>query len=335
MQSSPIIEQLEGVDAQAIPTSVLQSSRPLLLKGFVKQWPAVQKAQSSDQAISDYVRSFYNGEPLTAYEGAATIEGRIFYNDDLTGFNFERTRQDLNAVLDKLLSCAEESPAPTYYVGSTMVDHWLPGFRSENDIALGTDESLVSIWIGNRSRIAAHYDFPDNIACVVAGRRRFTLFPPEQIDNLYIGPLDFTPSGQAISMVDTSNPDLQRFPKYAQAMQQAVVFDVEAGDAVFIPSMWWHHVESLESFNVLVNYWWRTTPAYLGAPANALLNSLLSMRDLPQAQKQIWKNLFDYYVFGEQETKFDHIPENVRGILATLDSEKAQAIKTQLQKFLK
>lgn len=335
MQSSPIIEQLEGVDAQAIPTSVLQSSRPLLLKGFVKQWPAVQKAQSSDQAISDYIRSFYNGEPLTAYEGAATIEGRIFYNDDLTGFNFERTRQDLNAVLDKLLSCAEESPAPTYYVGSTMVDHWLPGFRSENDIALGTDESLVSIWIGNRSRIAAHYDFPDNIACVVAGRRRFTLFPPEQIDNLYIGPLDFTPSGQAISMVDTSNPDLQRFPKYAQAMQQAVVFDVEAGDAVFIPSMWWHHVESLESFNVLVNYWWRTTPAYLGAPANALLNSLLSMRDLPQAQKQIWKNLFDYYVFGEQEDKFEHIPENMRGILSTLDSEKAQAIKTQLQKFLK
>ena len=216
-----------------------------------------------------------------------------------------------------------------------MVDHWLPGFRGENDIDLDTKESLVSIWIGNRSRIAAHYDFPDNIACVVAGRRRFTLFPPEQIENLYVGPLDFTPSGQAISMVDTTNPDLVRFPRYAKAMEQAVVFDVQAGDAVFIPSMWWHHVESKESFNVLVNYWWRTTPAYLGAPANALLNSLLSMRDLPTAQKKIWKMLFDYYVFGEQDNKFDHIPENVRGVLATLDADKAQAIKAQLQKFLK
>ena len=335
MQSRQAIEQLEDVDPHAIPASVLQSRRPLLLKGFVKDWPAVQKAQESDIAIADYIKVFYQGEPLTVYEGDASINGRIFYNDDFSGFNFERTRQDLNAVLDKLFGCAEQSSAPTYYVGSTMVDHWLPGFRSENDIALDTNESLVSIWIGNRSRIAAHYDFPDNIACVVAGRRRFTLFPPEQIDNLYVGPLDLTPSGQAISLVDTVNPDLQRFPKYAQAMEQAVVFDVQAGDAVFIPSMWWHHVESLESFNVLVNYWWRTTPAYLGAPANALLNSLLSMRDLPQDQKQIWKNLFDYYVFGEQETKFEHIPENVRGILSTLDSEKALAIKAQLQKFLK
>lgn len=329
------IEQLEGVDPLAIPASVLQSSTPLLLKGFVKRWPAVLKAQESDRAVADYIQSFYQGEPLTVYEGDASINGRIFYNDDFSGFNFERTRQDLNTVLDKLFACAEQTNAPTYYVGSTMVDHWLPDFRGENDITLDTNESLVSIWIGNRSRIAAHYDFPDNIACVVAGRRRFTLFPPEHIDNLYVGPLDLTPSGQAISLVDTANPDLERFPKYAQAMQEAVVFNVEAGDAVFIPSMWWHHVESLESFNVLVNYWWRTTPAYLGAPANALLNSLLSMRDLPQAQKQIWKNLFDYYVFGEKETKFDHIPEKVRGILATLDSEKAQAIKTQLQKFLK
>ena len=295
----------------------------------------MQKAQDSDHAIADYLRGFYRGEPLTVYEGDPSIKGRIFYNDDFTGFNFARTRQDLNTVLDKLLNNVNNNPAPTYYVGSTMVDHWLPGFRQANDIALGTDESLVSIWIGNRSRIAAHYDFPHNIACVVAGRRRFTLFPPNQIENLYVGPLDFTPSGQAISLVDSTNPDLQRYPKYKEAMQNAIVFDVQAGDAVFIPSMWWHHVESLEPFNVLVNYWWRTTPAYLGAPANALLNSLLSMRDLPQDQKQIWKALFDYYVFGDQENKFEHIPEQARGVLSSLDFDKAQAIKAQLQKFLK
>lgn len=335
MSSSLAIEQRDDVTAQAIPDDVLESSRPLLLKGFVKDWPAVHKANESDAQIADYIRSFYHGEPLTVYEGDASIKGRIFYNDDFSGFNFARTRQNLNAVLDKLLASAQDTQPPTYYVGSTMVDHWLPGFRDANDVALKTNESLVSIWIGNRSRIAAHYDFPQNIACVVAGRRRFTLFSPDQIDNLYVGPLDFTPSGQAISLVDTTNPDLQRFPKYAQAIQQAVVFDVQAGDAVVIPSMWWHHVESLEAFNVLVNYWWRTTPAYLGAPSNALLNALLSMRDLPPEQKQIWKMLFDYYVFDEQADKFEHIPASVRGVLASLDAEKAQAIKAQLQKFLK
>ena len=45
---------------------------------------------------------------------------------------------------------------------------------------------------------------------MVAGRRRFTLFPPEQVANLYIGPLDLTPAGQPVSLVDQAQPDLVR-----------------------------------------------------------------------------------------------------------------------------
>jgi len=103
----------------------------------------------------------------------------------------------------------------------------------------------VSFWLGNKTRISAHYDYPDNIACVVAGTRRFTLFPPEQIGNLYVGPVDKTPSGQAISLVDFSNPDLERFPNFELAMQAGYQAVCEPGDAIYIPSLWWHHVESL------------------------------------------------------------------------------------------
>ncbi|MDT1899301.1 cupin-like domain-containing protein, partial [Acinetobacter baumannii] len=80
------------------------------------------------------------------------------------------------------------------YVGSTTIDGALPGFRAENDVDLGPRDPLASIWIGNRTRIAAHYDLPDNLACVAAGRRRFTLFPPGQQHNLYIGPIDLPPA---------------------------------------------------------------------------------------------------------------------------------------------
>ena len=333
-QSKPLC-QLDNCLPNAIEDQVFASSEPILMPGLVDGWPLVKAGRKSYTAAADYIRSFDRGTPLTAYEGAAANKGRIFYNSDLSGFNFERTRQSLEQVLDKIFKGIEQKDASTYYVGSTMVDHWLPGFRLDNDINLGERDNLMSLWLGNRSRIAAHYDFPNNIACCLVGRRRVTLFPPEQADNLYVGPLDFTPSGQPISLVDSCNPDLDAYPKYADAMAASYVVDLEPGDALFIPSMWWHHIEALEDFNVLVNYWWRSTPAYLGSPLNALSHAVMSLRDLPAEQRSVWKEIFNQYVFSDDEHAFEHIPEHARGMLSGVDEATAKNIRSQLVKFLK
>lgn len=333
--SSNPIHRIDGCSPNAIPAEVFTATQPIFLSGLVAAWPITEAGLSSAKDAASYLAQFDRNLPLTAYEGAAEQQGRVFYNEDFTGFNFERTRQPLQNVLDKIFSVAGKETAPSYYVGSTMVDHWLPGFRAENDLNLEGRENLMSLWLGNRSRIAAHYDFPDNIACCLVGRRRVTLFPPEQADNLYIGPLDFTPSGQPISLVDSCNPDLVRFPKYADAMQASIVVDLAPGDAVFIPSMWFHHIEALDEFNVLVNYWWRTTPAYLGSPLNALSHAVMSLRSLPEGQRQVWKSIFNQYVFEAEQYDIDHIPEQARGVLSDIDKQTAQNIRAQLVKFLK
>ncbi|MGK0374008.1 MAG: hypothetical protein ACJA2E_000476 [Arenicella sp.] len=329
------ITRLDHCTVDSIPDAVLCSTQPVLLTGLVESWPIVQAGKQSDQAAADYIRRFDQAIPLTAYEGVAENNGRIFYNEDFTGFNFERTRQPLEQVLKKVFDVIDDVVAPSYYVGSTMIDHWLPGFRAENDIDLGQRDRLVSLWLGNRSQIAAHYDFPNNIACSVVGRRRVTLFPPEQGSNLYVGPLEFTPSGQPISLVDSCNPDFDKFPKYQQALDASFSLELEPGDALFIPSMWWHHIEALEGFNVLVNYWWRSTPAYLGSPLNALHHAVMSLRDLPPEQRHVWKAIFDQYVFSDDEHAFDHIPQHARGILSGIDEKSANSIRAQLVKFLK
>ena len=329
------IKELQDCASDAIPDEVFESLKPMVLRGLVKAWPLVQASRASARDAADYISEFDRGLPLAAYEAEAKEQGRIFYNQQFSGFNFERTRQTLAQVLEKIFRVIDQNPAPTYYVGSTMVDHWLPGFRANNDLNLGDRDNLMSLWLGNRSRIAAHYDFPNNIACSVAGRRRVTLFAPEQAENLYVGPLDFTPSGQPISLVDSCQPDLARFPKYADAMAAAYVVELEPGDALFIPSMWWHHIEALEGFNVLVNYWWRSTPAYLGSPLNALTHAVMSLRDLPAEQRRVWKGIFDQYVFDGDESAFEHIPQHARGMLAGVDEATANNIRTQLVKFLK
>ena len=149
----------------------------------------------------------------------------------------------------------------------------LPGFLTENPIALDDAEPLATLWIGNKSRIAAHYDAPDNLICVTAGKRKVTLFPPEQVENLYVGPLHITPAGQAVSLVDFHNLDFEKFPRFSQALEHAQTVELLPGDALFIPSMWWHHIEGQQRMNMLVNFWWRDAPAHLGRSENALYHA--------------------------------------------------------------
>jgi hypothetical protein len=313
-----------------LPPAVPGCGEPLLLRGLVAHWPAVQAADDSPTAVEAYLRRFYTNATVNAVYGRPEDRGRLFYNEDLSGFNFQAVRARLDRVLDDLRAQSNAAEPAGVYVGSTTVDTTLPGFRSENDLRIEGANPLVSIWLGNRSRIAAHYDLPDNIACCVAGRRRFVLFPPEEIANLYPGPIDFTPAGQVISMVDFEEPDLGRFPRFRQALERAQVAELEPGDAVYVPSMWWHHVEWLDRLNVLINYWWRRTPGYMDTPANVLDYALLTLRDLPRAQRDAWRAIFDYYVFDFNEDSVAHIPESRRGVLAPMDEVRARRLRAQL-----
>ena len=323
----------EGFDIRELCRQVSGATSPMFFPGLVNHWPVVEAARESAAAVDSYLRRFYREATVNAFYGPPEIDGRLFYNEDFSGLNFESSRQRLDTVLDSLAEHQYSENAPSFYVGATTIDACLPGFRAECDLPLAELDPLASIWIGNRTRVAPHYDLPGNVACVVAGRRRFTLFPPEQLANLYVGPIDFTPAGQAISLVDVNNPDLERYPRFAEAMEAAIVVDMEPGDALFVPGMWWHQVEGLESLNILVNYWWRATPQHMDPPMQALLYGLLALRGLPTGQREAWRLMFDHYIFGDQ-ANIAHIPEQARGVLGETDELMARKLRAMLQRGL-
>lgn len=326
--TSRAVPELTPPIPERIAELLRQQDKPLLIRGLVKHWPAVQHSETIAEACS-YLRRFYHNSTVTVFRADASQKGRYFYNEDLSGFNYAQSRERLDSLLDELQQ-ASDTDAQGIYVGSTTIERCLPGFLEHNSLDLDLPEALASIWLGNQSRIAAHYDVPDNLACVVAGTRRFTLFPPEQIANLYVGPLDLTPAGQAISLVDFHHPDEERFPKFKYALEHAMTATLAPGDALFIPSMWWHHVEGLDAFNVLVNYWWRNTPAWMGPPINALLHAMLAIRELPAELRDAWRAQFEHYVFADQSAKHQHIPESARGVLQALDDNSARQLRSQL-----
>lgn len=329
----PPIAEWRGVDAAVFREQIVPANKPAVLRGLAQSWPAVRTG--SAQGMADYLRRFDAGRPTAMLVGEPAIGGKFFYRDDMRGLNFQRQKLGFADAVTRILSHANDSDPPAVYIESAPVPEYLPGFERENALDLLPASVSPRIWIGNAIKVQTHFDLNDNIAVVAAGRRRFTLFPPDQLRNLYVGPFDFTLSGPPVSMAPLDPPDLARYPRFAEALEHAQSAVLEPGDAIYIPYFWWHHVQSLERFNVLVNYWWNEARPIASSPFDCLLHALLVLRDLPPNQREAWRAVFEHYIFQTDGEPMAHLAPEHRGMLgATLTPQAVAEIKSVLMRGL-
>lgn len=307
------VAEWRDVDAQCLHSEILGSYRPAILRGFVKHWPAVKSAARAPEDICRYLAACDSGHPVDALLAAAREKGRLFYQSDMNGFNFARRKLPVSAVIEQLARYSQFEHPPSVAVQSALIDDCLPRFAQENVAPLLDPAVRPRIWLGNTITTPAHFDESNNIACVVAGKRRFTLFPPEQVSNLYIGPLDFAPTPTPISMVDFSAPDFERYPRFRNALAAAQVAELGPGDALYIPTLWWHHVQSNGVLNILVNYWWKAAGS-TASPFEAMFHCMQQMRELAPEHRAAWNAIFQHYVFDAGDPAA-HIPAHKRGVL--------------------
>jgi len=194
------IREFPSLDEATLRREVIGSERPAVLRGLIKGWPAVDVSRRTPAAMVEYLRRFDTGQPVDAIMTPPEVEGRVFYNESMSGFNFVRNRLPITAIAEQVLRYAAFARAPAVAAQSALIRDCLPGFQDENRLPLLDAAVLPRIWLGNAITTPTHLDEWNNIGCVVAGRRRFTLFPPGQIANLYIGPLDFAPTGAPMSL---------------------------------------------------------------------------------------------------------------------------------------
>ena len=309
----PIAEG-EPVDFARFHAEIRPAGEPVVMRGLAGDWPGVEAARLGDQAMVRYLLGFGPTRQVGGIMLPAEAEGRFFYNAELTGFNFTPHQGRLEAFLHELLRVAAEPRPAGMAVQSERIADLLPGFIAANPMPLVPDVA-PRIWIGNRIRVAPHYDLMENIGVCLAGRRRFTLFPPDQLPNLYAGPFELTPAGTPVSMVDPQAPDLERYPRFAEAWNHAWQATLEPGDALYIPYAWWHGVDALEPLSILVNYWWNEAPEGTGGGYDALLHAMLAYRHLPADQRAVWRTIFEHYIFGEADPA-DHLPPHARGVMS-------------------
>jgi hypothetical protein len=323
------VQVWHDVDRETFQSEIVALDRPAVLKSLVREWPVVKAARRSPAALTAYLGQYDAGEKIAVCVGPPAIKGRFFYRDDLRGFNFDRVERTLLSTL-KALTATELHEPPGIAMQAFSIADNLPGFRDDNDLSLLDESVLPRMWLGNKTITVTHYDTSQNIACAVAGRRRITFFPPEQIANLYPGPLLLTPGGAHVSMVDPREPDLSRYPKFEHALASASQAEIEPGDAVYIPSLWWHNVESLDNLSMQVNYWWGRSEETDVTPYQSLLHSLLTIPDLPVEKRKVWRAFFDYFVFQVEQDPAAHLPADLNDIIGTLSAERKSRIMKRL-----
>ena len=326
------IAEYAGVDKERFEREIVPQGEPAVLRGLVANWPVVDAAMEGDEALARFLRDAASDAPFEAWFGAPEIAGRFGYNEDFSGFNHDRKLATVDQLLDLLLRQRGHERPYSMYAGGIPIRRHLPGLLPTITVPLldPAKATLISLWLGNRTRTAAHWDLPQNLACVVAGQRRFTLFPMQELANLYVGPLDFTLAGQPISLVDIDSPDFEKFPRFAQALEAAQQAELGPGDALYMPSLWWHAVASLGELGAMINFWWRDAEPPLLTPLNALYHAVITMRNMPPDELARWRLMFDHYIFQDNADPAEHLPEKARGILGKRTPELVARVKQLL-----
>lgn len=307
----------------------------MVLTKLVAAWPVVHAATRSDEDLAEYLLRFDQGTAADVFVGERSIAGKYYYREGLEGFNFERRSMRFGEALKSMVASENDATAPTMYFGSLPTNEFLPGFATHNVLSVLPPHVAPRIWLGHQSNVSAHFDAFDNVACVIAGRRRFTLYPPEAIDRLYVGPLDNTMAGQPVSLAAGAAAGDPRYPRFAEARALALSAELEPGDAIFIPKLWWHQVESLAPFNGLVNYWWDAFATGPDAPYVSLLLSMISIAERPLKEREAWRAFFDHYVFRGEGHPLRHLPESQHGMLGPLKPDNYAKIRAFVMQRLR
>ncbi|SNS65593.1 cupin-like domain-containing protein [Sphingopyxis indica] len=319
-------------DAEAFRERVMVPARPVLLRGAARNWPLLEGGANG---VVDTLHRFDAGREAEIFVGQAAIEGRYYYDAALTGFNFVREELATREGLRRIAGSAAGPDGETLYMGSLPSERYFPGIERLTPLLFLPDTVLPRIWIGHASNVACHYDMMDNVACVAAGRRRFTLFPPSAIGDLYVGPIDRTLAGQPVGLAVDSAPGDPRYPRFETRRQDALVVELEAGDAIYIPKLWWHKVEALDALNILVNFWWDGFAAGPDRPWAAMLLAMIAIAERPEAERAAWRAWFDHYVFRPGGHPLAFLPEEQHGILGPLADGNYRRIRAAAMQMLR
>ena len=239
--------------------------KPVLIEGLTKSWPAYKKW------TLDYIQNragvqtvpLYNNEPAKGSESVYAPKEEMKLADYIEILKTQPT--DLRIFFYEILKKMPE----------LLDDFEYP------DIGLKFFKKLPALFFGGgESKVFMHYDIdlPDSMHFHFDGHKSVTLFSPEQTKYLYRVPYSI----HNLESIDMDNPDFEKYPalKYAEGIQA----DMKHGDALYMPSGYWHYIKYLDGgFSMTLRALPRKPKRFLN-----MLSNVLIMRNFDNFTRKHW-----------------------------------------------
>lgn len=272
---------------------------PVVLTGCLDAWPLVADLQHAGTpgAQLDILDGLVGQRKVQFTQIAPQHQGHLGYADDLTTtFEFKSTKRkvafaDFSKVLRGALTRGDGGAV---YMQSVPLGTFpaLPPLVPDLPY-LQAITGYRQLWIGSGGHVVnLHFDPTHNLIAMLAGEKRITLVPPDNLADMYPAPLDRRLGDAIGSRIKLLSLDPDKFPLALDHLARAQVATLGPGDVLYIPPMWWHHVESF-GLNVMINKWVPPiTGDHFGDLTANLVRGILTYHDMPSGVRQHYRRRY-------------------------------------------
>lgn len=259
------IRRVENISKQDFIEHYYKPQKPVLISGLTKNWPAYEKWTLSyiQERAGDQIVPLYNNEPAKGSESVYAPKKEMKLAEYIEILKTQPT--DLRIFFYEILKKMPE----------LLDDFEYP------DIGLKFFKKLPALFFGGgESKVFMHYDIdlPDSMHFHFDGHKSVTLFSPEQTKFLYRVPFAI----HNLESIDMDNPDFDAYPalKHVEGIQA----DMKHGDALYMPSGYWHYIKYLDGgFSMTLRALPRSPKRFLN-----MLSNVLIMRNFDNFTRKYW-----------------------------------------------
>jgi hypothetical protein len=209
------LEERTALDPEEFSQSFLLQNRPVIIRGAIAHWPAVQKWSP------EYLRSMVEGAKVV-------IQSKSDYGASGSKRHFEESKEtDFAEVVDMMT--LDDAPDMSYVRQTRVWKDIEPLVADVQPLRYGpanlakTDGNL---WIGPAGTIAQmHWDPGHNLFAQIRGEKKWILVPPSESHMTYANKF-------SLSEIIQDSRVRERFPAFVENMEKAMASSASVEDLV-------------------------------------------------------------------------------------------------------